>query len=198
MNGRNLPMNLEVARPGVDTFWGEMAPCEHVLQVYRSENVFMDTLAGFIGDGLERGEATIVIATAAHRSSLEVRLREAGHDLDSARADARYIALDAAETLSRFLRQGFPDTACFERVVRDVVLQARGPGRPVRAFGEMVALLWAGGLTDATLRLEQLWNELLAREQLTLFCAYPRIGATRDLSDAFTDICAAHSQVAFV
>ena len=65
----------------------------------------------------------------------------------------------------------------------------------MRAFGEMVALLWAQGRNGATLRLEHLWNELIEEQALALFCAYPRIGATRDLTDALGDVCAAHSKV---
>jgi hypothetical protein len=65
----------------------------------------------------------------------------------------------------------------------------------MRAFGEMVALLWAQGHNAATLRLEQLWNELIGQEALALFCAYPRIGATRDLTEVLAEVCAAHSKV---
>jgi hypothetical protein len=45
------------------------------------------------------------------------------------------------------------------------------------------------------LQLERLWNRFCSRQALALFCAYPRIGATRDLTEALTDVCAAHSKV---
>jgi hypothetical protein len=43
----------------------------------------------------------------------------------------------------------------------------------VFAFGEMVALLCAGDRPDAAVRLEQLWNSLLAQYHISLHCAYP-------------------------
>jgi len=90
---------------------------------------------------------------------------------------------------------GWPDKARFTAVVRAVLEQATRGGRKARAFGEMVALLWAQGHNEATLRLEQLWNPLCQRDQLALFCAYPRIGATRELSESLVEVCALHSRV---
>jgi hypothetical protein len=42
-----------------------------------------------------------------------------------------------------------------------------------------------------------LWNEVLRRHPLSLFCAYPRLDATREITEDFAHVCAAHSQVAF-
>ena len=84
-------------------FWGELAPCEHFVQIYREESGFLDNLATFAAAGLAGGEAVIVIATAAHRSSLEARLVALGIDVGASREERRYVALDAATTLSKLL-----------------------------------------------------------------------------------------------
>jgi hypothetical protein len=63
----------------------------------------------------------------------------------------RYIVLDAAETLQKFMVEGFPDAARFREVLSSVVVRARGAvekGARVVAFGEMVALLWEDGKYD--------------------------------------------------
>jgi hypothetical protein len=91
--------------------------------------------------------------------------------------------------------RGWPDEDRFTQVVTDILTRARGDGRKVRAFGEMVALLWAQGNIAATVRLEFLWQKLCQSEGFSLFCAYPKAGFTRDLSDSITEICAAHSRV---
>lgn len=59
----------------------------------------------------------------------------------------------------------------------------------------MVALLWASGERDATVRLEQMWNTVCHEKGLSLFCAYPRNGNAQDATRAFADICALHSHV---
>src|ERR1043166_5358939 len=47
------------------------------------------------------------------------------------------------------------------------------PWHRLVAFGEMVALLWAEGKRDATIRLEEFWNELAEKYTFDLLCGYP-------------------------
>ena len=61
-----------------------------------------------------------------------------------------------------------------------LLTRGRAGGRRVRAFGEMVAVMWARGEQGATVRLEHLWHRLCQSEAFSLFCAYPRIGFTQD------------------
>ena len=137
----------------------------------------------------------VVIATEAHLRELGQRLEQTGVDLSDLRARDRYLPLLAEETLERFMVRGWPDEDRFAEVVAGILTRARGDGRRVRAFGEMVALLWAQGNIAATVRLEFLWQKLCEAEGFSLFCAYPKAGFTRDLSDSITEICAAHSRV---
>jgi PAS domain S-box-containing protein len=115
-------------------------------------------------------------------------------------AQGRYLALDAAETLAKFMITGQPDQERFTSVIGEVVERARkaaGHERArVAAFGEMVALLWAEGKRDAAIRLEQLWNSLAETHAFSLHCAYPMKGfSRRDHSEPFLQICAEHSSV---
>src|SRR5262245_8287457 len=96
----------DTKRSRPEIFWGEIAACEHLVQIYQDEGVFMDSLEGFVAGGLKRGDGVIVIATAAHRTALEERLRERGISLLIARASDQYIPLDAEEVLTKFLVRG--------------------------------------------------------------------------------------------
>lgn len=184
--------------PGVDpqVFWGEMAPCEHVVQIYGDDSVFLDGLEGFIGGALRARESAIVIATAGHLHGLERRMRDRGIDVERTREEGRFIACLAEETMEQFMVKGWPDEALFQETVNKLILKARGDsGRKVRAFGEMVAIMWARGEFAATIELEQLWSKLCKAEQFPLFCAYPRNGFTRNATESIVDICKAHSRV---
>ena len=176
-------------------FWGEISPCEHAVQIYGDDSVFMDALEGFIGAGLRAGDAAIVIATPAHLAGLEQRLDSHGVDVGLARREQRYLAIPADRVLGEFMVDGWPDEERFREVVCTMLDKARGGGRNVRAFGEMVALLWAQGHAAATVRLEHLWNRLCTQERFPLFCAYPKAGFTSDPSRSIRDVCAAHSRV---
>jgi hypothetical protein len=190
-------MGTVTALPQPRSFWGEMAPCEHIVQIYGDDSVFIDGLEGFVGNALRNGESAIVIATAAHLHALEKRMRDHGIDVAGARFEQRYIDRLAEDTLERFMVDGWPDEEKFAACVAELLAIARGPeNRRVRAFGEMVAILWARGRVAATLQLELLWTRFCETQQFPLLCAYPRDGFTRNATESIVDICRAHSRVA--
>ena len=177
-----------------DVFWGEIRPCDHVVQIYEEEPLFMETLTGFVADGLRLGEATIVVATPPHRAALRNRLAQVCPQISDMRAAGQHVELDAADTLDQFMRNGWPDDGLFDALVDETVEQARrnSPTGRVRAFGEMVAVLWANGNAGATVHLEHLWHELCTSKDFALFCAYPRSGFTGDATESIQEICRAH------
>jgi hypothetical protein len=176
-------------------FWGEIAPCEHVVQIYEDDEAFLDLLTGFISGALRAGESVVVIATAMHLESLDKRLEELEIPISRLALKHQYIRLDAEKTLAKFMVNDWPDQNLFNQVVSELLVQAKGNGRKVRAFGEMVAILWAKGQVGATVRLEQLWNMFCETEAFCLFCAYPKNGFTQDASESLMHICTAHSKM---
>jgi signal transduction histidine kinase/ActR/RegA family two-component response regulator len=180
--------------PVVD--WRAMSEPEHFVQFYETDEFLLDSLGGFIGAGLAAEEACIVVATAAHREALDERLQASGVDVAAARARGQYVALDASETLSKFMSGGQPEAARFAEVIGGIIARAaEGRGR-VRIFGEMVALLWAEENHCAAIRLEELWNELHLTRSFSLFCAYPLQGFGGEmLAGGLADVCTTHSRV---
>src|SRR5207237_5735004 len=85
----------------------------------------------------------------------------------------------------------------FADVVGNAVARAANAGHSgVRAFGEMVAVLWREERRAAAIRLEQLWNELGARVPFSLLCAYPIHGFRNGDDDGpFLEVCGEHSRV---
>ena len=179
----------------VKVFWAEIPPSEHLVQIYEEDRVVLDALEGFIGGGLRAGDGVLVIATAVHLHALEERLTAQGVDVGVAREREQYLPLDAEETLAQFMVSGWPDDDLFEHLVTNLLVRARRHGQRVRAFGEMVAIMWAQGHNGATVRLEHLWHKMCQKEGLSLFCAYPRIGFTQDADASIRDICATHDRV---
>ena len=176
-------------------FWGEIAPCEHVLQIYDNNFAFINTLAGFVGDGINSNDCSIVIATGAHLRALKRRLTNHGVNVDSLISEDLYIPIDAEEALAVFMVNDWPDPALFFNMVSGLLQRGRSKNRNIRAFGEMVALLWANGNNGATVQLEHLWNRFCSQQEITLFCAYPKSGFTEDAERSLHHICAAHTKV---
>lgn len=176
--------------------WCEASECDHFVQFYRTEDYLIECLAGFLADGMRTGANLLVIATPEHRAALDTRLREKGLIHGPFSTAEHYVALDARETLNRFMKEGRPDRALFMASVGQLVRDTLSLGRPVRAFGEMVAILWSEGARDAAIELEQLWNELGREQRFTLFCAYPASSSDKAADrPGLEDICASHSAV---
>jgi len=177
-------------------FWGEMSAFEHFVQIYEKEELYLDTLADYAGHGIESGDAVVLILTPTHREAIELRLRRQGFGVSALQDDDQLILLDAAGTLTKFMVNDWPDDKLFEGVVTSILRRAAGKNqRKVRAFGEMVALMWAQGQCGATIRLEHLWHALCKKESLPLFCAYPKSGHTEHPHDSISQLCAIHSKV---
>ena len=170
----------------------------HRVQFYEADSFLLEALSRLIGDSLAAGDSSVVIATKEHRDGLEVGLRLRGVDVDSIRAQGRYVAIDAAETLAAFMINDMPDQARFREIVGEVVQRAieKSESRHVYAYGEMVALLLADGKGDALVRLERLWNELANELAFALCCGYPLKQFSNNPDEPlFLKICAEHSQV---
>jgi PAS domain S-box-containing protein len=175
-------------------------PHEHVhtVQFYGDDGVLLHELKSYIGTALAAGSSAVIIATVAHIDNLAQQLSGQGIDLGKAKAECRYIALDATEVLSKFMVGGRPDPARFSETVGEIITRATGAARDenrrVVAFGEMVALLWAEGQSEAAIQLEKLWNELAKTYSFALHCAYPMQGFCRqELKDSLLKICKEHT-----
>ena len=83
----------------------------------------------------------------------------------------------------------------FIKTIEPLFERAISKGRRVRAFGEMVALLWEKGYHGATVQLEHLWNNFMAKNTFTLFCAYPKAGFMGNVHESVKTICDCHSMM---
>lgn len=176
--------------------WSEMSATEHFVQFYEADGFLLNSLSGFIGSAINSGDAAVVVATKAHREGLDELLIANGLDLTNAHATGKYVTLDAADTLSKFMVDGLPETTRFNEVIGGVLASVTDGGSRVRAFGEMVALLWSEGNYTAAIRLEELWNDLQSSYSFSLFCAYPMHGfGGEKLEQSHDGICNAHSRV---
>jgi hypothetical protein len=139
---------------------------EHAVQIYHGQADLVSTVAPYLATGLVQGSPVLVIATAEHWRAFEPALPDDAGGLLAVR--------DAHETLAAISDGGRVCADRFERHVGGLVdeLAARFPGRTIRAFGEMVDLLWQRGEREEALALEELWNGLQQTRPVALLCAY--------------------------
>jgi PAS domain S-box-containing protein len=171
---------------------------EHIVQFYEDSGFLSDAVARFLGDGLSAGEPLVIIATETHRQLIIQRLKSSGFEVEDACEDGRLTLLDAAQTLSEFMVDAMPDWERFRTLMEGVLEKsaAAGQARRVRAYGEMVELLWREGRSRAAIRLEEFWNDLGRTHAFILLCAYQMDGFSQEAQgEQFRQVCGNHSHV---
>ena len=172
----------------------------HIVQFYEDDSFLIERVARFIGSALESRNGTIVVLTKSHGQRLTECLRRRGFDTASLLREGTYIALDAAETLAKFMVDGRPDSARFEATLKDLIERANRTAKSehprAAVFGEMVAVLWKDGKRQAAIELEQMWNKLESTCDFSLLCGYPMSSFSReDHGQEFMEVCAHHADV---
>lgn len=137
---------------------------DHFVQLYGELEPLAETVAEYVGTGLRRGEGAVVIATPEHRAAFLSRMDPVDED--------QLRVLDAEETLATFMANGMPQWKAFHEVVGGLIAELRLQYPTVRAYGEMVDVLWQRGEREAAIRLEEYWNELGRLQTFSLLCAY--------------------------
>lgn len=179
---------------------GQADPEDHFVQLYGDDDQLLtENVSRYLEEGLRRFDGLIVIATPEHTEAIARHLAaEAPGESRTAEWEGRLVFRDARATLARFMVGDLPDEADFESVVGHDLEHVRTRSRSgrVRAFGEMVSLLWTQGRHDGAARLEGYWNALLARNACSLYCAYriDLFGGEVDLA-SLRGIVGAHTRV---
>ena len=182
---------------GLECYGGPFMPHhQHAVQFYAHDAELVETVGTFLSDGLIAAQPVIVIATPEHRQAIEAALQARQVNVAAARRLGDLVMLDTETTLATFMVDHAPVGALFRKNVGDVIAQAqRGRERtPVRAYGDMVDVLWKQGKTEAAVRLEVLWNNLAETHVFSLLCGYA-IGHFYKQSDKLQQVISLHTSV---
>jgi hypothetical protein len=153
----------------------ERAPAaDHAVQLYRDVSELARSVGAFLAAGFRCGEPAVVIATAARWTVFGAELARRGWDPEMLERKGLLTRAEADQLLDVFMDDELPSADRFEAVVGGVIDEssARFPGRTIRAFGEMVDVLWQRGQEQAAVALEELWNDLARTRSFALLCGY--------------------------
>lgn len=164
----------------------------HAVQFYENEGFLSSAVASFLAEGIGAGEPVVVIARAEHCRAFADQLNALGVDTSA------IVFADAGEVLKQYRFNGRIDEQRFMDVVGALLhkISMKWPGKRIRAYGEMVDMLWQEGDVDGAIHVEELWNDLGRMFDFTLLCAYA-VGKFYKTSntDAFERICRTHDHV---
>jgi hypothetical protein len=170
----------------------------HGVQVYADLAELSETVAVYLTAGFAVGEPAVVIATPEHWTSFAGSLADKGWDADRLERDGLLVRVDAVATLAAVSGDDGPSWEHFEAEVGALLngVAERFPGRPIRAFGEMVDLLCEQGDPESAATLEELWNRLALERPFSLLCGYHVDPFDREAQvSVLPAVCRAHTHV---
>ena len=167
----------------------------HAVRFYDTKESLCRIVAEFLGEGFVTGQPGLVIATPEHCEGIVQELYARHFDVDGLQASGDLVLLDAKETMSAFMVDGMPDAELFQACATKAISQVcRGrTDCTIRAYGEMVDLLWKNSHNVAAVRLEMLWNKLAMTHDFSLLCGYAMGNFYKDAS--VNEICEQHTHV---
>ena len=130
--------------------------------------------------------------TMPHIDCVVENLTAAAINVEALKAAGDLLLLDARQTLATFMVNGEPDPDFFKASAGRTLEQVgRGRARTIRAYGEMVDVLWKDGMSAAAIKLEMLWNRLANTHDFSLLCGYAMGNFYKDAT--IQDVCRHHT-----
>ena len=174
--------------------------CDHMVQFYGDEEIFLDTWTEIIANAVENGDASICVATEVHRDQLSSRLKWRGINMSAATNAGYYLPLDATETLKSITQGDNFDTRraseLFSTTVERASLSVAESGGQVIVAGEVVLQLWSAAKYEEALELEKVWTRLQQHHKVTVHCAYLLpVSEEQRNENCFAQVCGEHSVV---
>jgi CheY-like chemotaxis protein len=163
----------------------------HAMQLYGDPS-FLDGLAALFDGALQRGDAACVIGTPEIREGLSMRLRDRGWDVQGL---VRYRAVDTADALSRFMRDGLPDATVLADIAAELEGYRRGVtdgSRRLTLFGNMAERLIVAGNHDAAVALENIWSAVTHDLPFFTVCGYHASCFRQNDTNLWSSVCAQH------
>ena len=170
----------------------------HAVRFYETHESLCRIVVEFLAGGLANGEPGLVIGTPGHNAEILRQLQGRALDIDALQSAGDLVFIDANEMLTSFMVNDAPDSDLFKNEAGKV-LERLSRGRSdltVRAYGEMVDVLWRAGNTVGAVKLEVLWNQLAMTHDFSLLCGYAMGNFYKNA--AIREICLEHTHaVAF-
>jgi hypothetical protein len=169
-----------------DQVVADATPGDHIVQLYQDQEFLNGAVCRYIGAGVANGEGIMLFSTPTHWNAFRPRLEAEGVDVRAAQERGQLTVFDADELLSRFMRGAMPDPPTFKAVLGDIIGQARAGGsyQNLRAWGEMVNVLWERGDVAASMDLEDLFDQLNKVVDIVMFCSFLMDNFNGDVHEA--------------
>ena len=166
----------------------------HGVRFYGDDDDLCRSVAAFLSEGLLLGHPALAVASTVHCAGIEACLSARGFQIATLVRSGQLRLLDAEARLAEILVNGAIDERRFRRMLAPMIDRAGEASGQLRAYGEVVDILWKRAQPDLALQLEALWNSVLrSHDDVLLLCGYDRRNSY--VNSDVEDICGHHSHV---
>jgi hypothetical protein len=167
----------------------------HYAQFYLTPDFLVERIEKYVSLGLTHEAGVIVIAAPEHVFMLQKKLRK-NFDLENLADKGQLVMRDANEALALFMESGRPEPVRFEAAMGGIITEMSRKYSLVRAYGEMVNILWEQQNRQGTYELEAMWTALAQKHNFSLLCGYAMKNfASQDMTTDFSQVCNCHSHI---
>src|SRR5437773_12148618 len=99
---------MSISAPWLDLLTAS-SPGQHIAQLYTQREFLSRAVATFVGDGLRRGDAALVVSTPLHWRVSRERLQADGLNVQDFQRRGQLRVRDARETLATCMVDSAPD-----------------------------------------------------------------------------------------
>lgn len=178
-----------------DVFWGDIARYDHVVQVYQSDEILLETLAGYVQNAIDSNENAMVVATDAHLNALESRIERNGFHIDKMITDGQFIPLDVEEVIAEFMIDGEAEDSRIAEALSSLFTKAVANKKVFRLCGEIAPTLLARGYREIATRVEKMADILNHNNPAGIFCIYSKKTLGDDTVTFDQLVCDQHSKI---
>ena len=165
----------------------------HVVSFYDDRTTLERCIVHYAIEGLHADDTVVLIVATSSIQTVRDAIAAHGFEVDDLARRGRLVLFDADATLKSVTTQNGIDWPAVRALAGRLVGDAKATGRPMRLFGEMVAILWQRGDVQQAMDLERLWHERAHEHGFDVLCAYPPMVTTVPMaSGQINTMCALH------
>ena len=167
----------------------------HIVELFDSTDSLVDSVSAFLSEGLNRGDAALVVMRLAQWNLVAAKLTGWNVSLSDAIASGQLTVLDGTRTLARIMLHGAPCRGLFEEVIGKTVRQLCAAGVRLRVYGDLMDELAGDENFHGAHELDKMWSDLSRQEPVTVLSGY---SATTfygpNAHDTLRSICLSHTE----
>jgi len=169
----------------------------HVVQIYDCHDFVASAVGHFAAEGLQLGEAVLLVGSDGHLAGVRRALARGGVDAEAAARHGQLIFSDVHQALRSTCPNGTVEPALYDAMFSGAIQKACGDGKfaTLRCWGEMSSTLYHQGDRQGALEIEKLAQGITRKYRIPIHCSFLCDRFDSLAYNGMQEMCSCHSHV---